>query len=118
MTVAVTYLHAYKWNYSNDITLILGTSQSRDGGQLLLARISGLPTAGPERERLKSLRDQVKQVLERNNSYTIFSPAIQVRITGSLFYNTAHAPGVMGPKGLKPKTSWIIQPVTAIDFKR
>ena len=46
VTVVATYLRAYKWNEGNDITLILGTSHSRDGGRFLVAKVSGLPTTG------------------------------------------------------------------------
>ena len=50
-------------------------------------------------------------------SYIKFTPAIPVKVQGSLFYDIDHEPGVIGPTGFRPKTAWEIHPVTDIEFE-
>jgi hypothetical protein len=83
--------------------------------------ISGLPASGPNRAPLKAARDAFKQFLGDNhitagNGYVKITPPIPVTITGSLFYDIDHAPGVVGPNGMRPSTAWEIHPVTELDF--
>ena len=33
-----------------------------------------------------------------------------------LIYDIDHAPGVVGPSGMRPRTSWEIHPVTKLDL--
>lgn len=119
--VTVTaYIYAAKFESDNDYHVILGTDSAGGIRSFMNAEISGLPRTGPARGALTSVRDQFKQFFASNplgTSYRLFDPPIAVRVTGSLFYDIDHAPGVVGPSGHRPKTAWEIHPVTGIDFE-
>lgn len=113
------YLYATKKESDNDYHLILGTSGS-GRHQFMTAEVSGLPDGGPDLARLKEARQQFKDYFAASpigTNYRRFTPPIPVTVSGSLFYDVDHRPGVVGPNGLKPKTSWEIHPVTTIRFE-
>lgn len=120
------YLYAAKKELDNDYHLILGTDPESNILVFLSAEISGLPSAGPFRERLRQPRTQFETFFAAknisfleglNHPYTRLSPPIRVMVTGSLFWNVDHSSGVVGPQGLRPKTNWEIHPVTEIEFR-
>lgn len=118
VSVKVCFLYAFKREASNDYHLIIGNNKTGQKTRFLSAFISGLPSDGPFRDQLQTPRMQFRHVVgEPSTRYLKLHPPLQVQITGSLFYNTSHQPGMLGPTGLKPATAWRIQPVTDIIFK-
>ena len=51
------------------------------------------------------------------DKYTGWGDAVPVYVAGSLFYDTEHKPGVVGPAFARPKTSWEIYPISKILFE-
>ena len=118
----VAFIHAASSEDDNDFHLIIGDSGMPP--TLLTAEISGLPVVGQASyASLKSARDQFKTFMQNHvemhgrDTFVRFNPPIPVRVTGSLFYDVAHAPGTVGPMGLRPQTAWEIHPITQIDFE-
>ena len=99
---------------------MLGTAPG-ESPRFINVEISGLPSSGQFRTPLKQVRDKFKAYLGTEISgsgYHKFVDApIPVTITGSLFYDIDHPPGVVGPTGMRPKTAWEIHPVTDIEFE-
>ncbi|MDB5389314.1 MAG: hypothetical protein JWM11_4960 [Planctomycetaceae bacterium] len=111
---------AIKKEPDNDFHVILASTGSASA-DFMNIEISGLPTTGPNRAPLAAVRASLRQFLTANgvnvtSSYIKFNPPIPVTVTGSLFYDIDHAPGVVGPSGMRPKTSWEIHPVTELTF--
>jgi hypothetical protein len=113
------FIYALKSESDNDFHMILGTDGSSGSTQFMNAEISGLPRTGPALTTLKAVRDKFKAQFDSDpisDRYHKFNPPIPVQVTGSTFYDVDHAPGVVGPTGMRPATSWEIHPVTNIDF--
>jgi hypothetical protein len=116
------YIYALKKEADNDYHVIIGDSPAADSPVFLTTEVSGIPNGGTDanRKRLVAARDQFKQVFNLGpvgpNSYNRLDKPARVRITGSLFWDVDHRPGAVGPVDLKPKTSWEIHPVSAIEF--
>jgi hypothetical protein len=113
------FIYAAKSESDNDFHLILGTNGTADTRQYLNGEVSGLPRTGPARATLSAVREKFKAQFASHpigSSYHQFNPPIPVRVSGSLFYDVDHAPGVVGPGNLKPTTSWEIHPITNIEF--
>lgn len=103
----------------NDFHLIICDDPTASAGDQFCfnVEVSGLPASGPHKSRLRMARTQFSSLLNNNlpgNSYRFYSPAIPVRVTGSLFYDVSHKPGAVGPKKFRPETAWEIHPVTEI----
>jgi hypothetical protein len=110
----------------NDYHMIVGTSP--DGGSIhyMNMEITGLPLGGPDRAKLRVPRDGLKQFLSDQQTrvgtsgYLRFEDPVPVRVTGSLFYDIDHRPGVVGsfkePKRV-PATAWEVHPVSEIVFE-
>jgi hypothetical protein len=110
-------LYASSRERDNDFHLILGTSDAAQTGDFINAEVSGLPTTGAFRAPLKQVRDDFKSFFGANlpgRSYDIYDRPIPVIVSGSLFWDIDHAPGVVGPPGYRPQTSWEIHPITHI----
>ena len=45
------------------------------------------------------------------------TPANIVKIRGSIFFDTDHAAGTVGPTGFRPATAWEIHPVIYLEFQ-
>ncbi|MDR3633198.1 MAG: hypothetical protein P4L84_05125 [Isosphaeraceae bacterium] len=118
--VTVTaFLFAVKSESDHDFHLILGTDTDASAADYMNAEVSGLPDTGPSRAALRSVRDKFKSQFAGahiGTSYHHFDPPIPVTISGSLFYDIDHAPGVVGPAGQRPKTSWEVHPITDIEI--
>ncbi len=91
----------------------------------MLMEISGLPLSGPNREKLRAPRDAFKDFARISYGsgsfdkagYLRFDRPTPVTITGSLFYDIDHQPGVVGPVGWRPRTTWEVHPITEIVFR-
>jgi hypothetical protein len=116
------FIHAFKKEGDHDYHMILGDGPNADNPVYLNVEVSGIPVGGTNANRMKliAVRDEFKQAFNLGKTgpagYKQPVEPIAVRITGSLFWDVDHAPGVVGPGNLKPKTSWEIHPVSAIEF--
>ncbi|HKB04407.1 MAG TPA: hypothetical protein VKD90_19445 [Gemmataceae bacterium] len=122
------WLYAVKKEQNdNDYHLIVGTDPAAEPVRYMNMEITGLPLGGVHREALKAPRQALKDYLQAHHhtvttstGYFRFEDPVPVRITGSLFYDIDHAPGVVGsfkePKRV-PATAWEVHPVTEIVFE-
>jgi hypothetical protein len=115
------FIHAFKKEGDNDYHVILGDGSDAENPVYLNVEVSGIPVSGTNanRKRLVAVREEFKQTFRLSSTgptgYKRPHQPIPVRITGSLFWDVDHAPGVVGPGDLKPKSSWEIHPVSAIE---
>lgn len=115
----VAWIHAIKYEADQDWHIIAGSSANAATATFFNCEVSGLPpSSSPHRAQLLAARKGLDVVLDHNlpiaETYRKFSPAIKVRITGSIFFDIDHKAGVVGPTGMRPKTAWEIHPVTEI----
>jgi hypothetical protein len=120
VSVTTAYLYAIKRESDNDYHMIIGNST--DSTQLLNCESSGLPSHSySSYNTIKAVRTYLKSYFGTDfcgvTSYTKFTPPLPITILkGSLFYDIDHAPGTIGPAGLRPNTSWEIHPLNSIHF--
>jgi hypothetical protein len=79
---------------------------------------TGLISSSPQK--LKDVRKAIVDFMGGgfcSAKYQKFSPGIPLELEGSLFYDTEHKPGIVGPSDARPKTSWEIHPISNIIFK-
>jgi len=110
------FMYAISREDDNDYHLILGDAK----GNYLTAECSGLPEQrSASYSRLEKPRNVLKSYFGSvcMANYRKFNPAVEVEVTGSLFFDTDHDAGTVGPLGMRPKTAWEIHPVTNIVFK-
>jgi hypothetical protein len=113
------YIYASSKEKDNDYHVVLGSADASRTGTFMNAEISGLPT-GSFRQRLTVPRQAFNEFFGNDlpgRSYAIYDPPISVTVTGSLFYDVDHLPGVVGPDGYKPQTAWEIHPISTIVFE-
>lgn len=118
----VAYIHAIKHESGsggdNDFHVMLGSSSTPNAGIFLTAEASGLPPDGPHRSLLANARQELLSIVGScpcNGRFMQVSPPIRVRVTGSLFFDGAHAIGAVGPAYAKPFTVWEIHPILSIE---
>ncbi|MDB6065486.1 MAG: hypothetical protein JWR26_1694 [Pedosphaera sp.] len=120
VVVTSGFIYAIAKESDNDYHIILGTAP---GGtpQFMNVEVSGLPSTGAFRAPLKQVRDKFQSffgtAIAGSGYHKMVGDPVPVRVTGSLFYDIDHAPGAVGPTGLKPTTAWEIHPVTDIVFE-
>jgi hypothetical protein len=112
------YLVATKKENDNDYHLILASRPNGDG-PYLTAEVSGLPRMGTAKDKtaLQAARTQYRTLLQGHlpgPRYKLVEPPLPVTVTGSLFYDMDHAPGVVGTGNFVPRTSWEIHPISSI----
>jgi hypothetical protein len=117
------FIYAAKLEMSNDYACILGVDPKQPA-RFMMVRVSGLPAADSSSfAELEKARNQFKAFLGSRGlkfpglGYTKYDPPVPVQVTGSLFFNTAHRPGVVGPTGMQPQTTWEIHPVADLEYK-
>lgn len=114
------WIVATKREEDNDYHIILADD---DGKTFLTAEMSGLPEQGGKlnRKRLADARatfeDFVATEGRNANKYIGWGDPVPVYVEGSLFYDTEHKPGVVGPKFARPATSWEIHPISKVLFE-
>jgi hypothetical protein len=118
-TLKNIYLKAYKREEDNDYHLILTDSS---GTIFFNAEVSALPaTSAASYQTLKTVRNNFNTFPGSANcggSYVKFDTPIRiVKLKGSIFFDSDHAAGTVGPTGFRPKTAWEIHPVTFIEFE-
>jgi hypothetical protein len=122
------FIYAFTKEKDNDYHVILGDAPGTNPPVFLNVEVSGLPVGGTAAnlKTLTGVRNDFKDAFQVGETgpkgYQILGDAtgqptpVPVRITGSLFWDVDHKPGVVGPGDLKPKTSWEIHPVSKIEF--
>lgn len=113
------YIYGTKSEADNDYHIIIGDGD----GRFMNVEMSGLPETGTKKNRrtLASARDTFESFVEaegrKTRTYTGWGDPVPVYIAGSLFYDTEHRPGKVGPSWARPKSSWEIHPISRILFE-
>lgn len=114
------WIYAIKYEADQDWHIIAGSDPSKTQQTYFNTEVSGLPSSStkafqPLLEVRQSLADILENDLPSGSGYHSYEKnPIPVIIEGSLFYDIDHAPGVVGPSGRRPKTSWEIHPITRL----
>jgi hypothetical protein len=117
------WIYAIKYEADQDWHVIIGTDPSTTSKTFFNAEVSGLPSQSSAAfETLLKVRQQLANILDNDlpqeGSYRKYEDPIPVLIGGSLFYDIDHAPGIVGPTGMRPRTAWEIHPITSLDLKQ
>ena len=119
VTLKNVFLKAYNREKDNDYHLILCNSAQTI---FFNAEISGLPGSSTASfQVLKNVRSIFETFPGEKNcggTYVKFTDPVKIlKIKGSIFFDTDHAAGRIGPLGFRPETAWEIHPVTLIQFE-
>jgi hypothetical protein len=120
VTVNTAYIFVLYRESDNDYHIIVGSDVDTTKALLMNIEVSGLPDSlSPDFDVLKAVRGKITGKFGKICSKKVIciDDPVKVSITGSLFYDIDHKPGIVGHKNLKPKTAWEIHPVTDIVFK-
>jgi hypothetical protein len=115
------FICAIKYEADQDWHIIGAADADCDGPTFFNFEVSGLPkSSAASHDQLLDARNQLADLLDHDlpgpgtyRQYKETGP-IPVIIQGSLFYDVDHVAGVVGPQGMRPKTSWEVHPVTSI----
>ena len=111
------FLFAAKHEPDGDFHLLVCGAAVFDPTQAMNMEVSGIPDNEFAEVLFAVRRSFLTQIHHKlGDRYTIYNPPIPVHITGSLFYDIDHRPGVVGPTkpvDLRPSTAWEIHPVTS-----
>lgn len=117
VTLNNVYMIAYAREKDNDYHLILTNAEKT---LFFNVEISALPAnASSGYAALKAVRQKFEQFPGSLNCgrYTRFSEPVLIRkLKGSVFFDSDHKAGTVGPQGFRPQTAWEIHPVTDIQF--
>jgi hypothetical protein len=114
------WIVATKNEDDNDYHIMLS---NQDGSIIFNAEMSGIPPTGSKtnRKKLFNARAVFEAFVEkdgrRTGSYTGWGDAMPVYVEGSLFFDSEHKPGKVGPAFARPKSSWEIHPISKIVFE-
>ena len=114
------WIVATKGESDNDCHVMLSNA---DGSTIFNAEVSGIPDTGAKdnRKRLFDARATFEAFVAQDGrttgNYTGWGDAVPVYVEGSLFYDTEHKPGAVGPAFARPKSAWEIHPVTKVLFE-
>lgn len=115
--IGKVYLYAVKKEADNDYHLILENQPS--GNVFFTAEVSGLPArSDPAYRDIEKVRAVIEDTLKPpcSGNYHLCNDRM-ISISGSMFYDVDHKPGIVGPAGHHPVTAWEIHPVSAITFR-
>lgn len=118
ITIERAYIYAIKHEPDKDFHVIIG---DKEGKHFFNIEVSGLPEEDQhDFGKLLAVRLSVQSFFDKrvriSEKYNKPDPPIPVRVSGSLFYDIDHAPGIVGPAGYRPNTSREIHPVSKIEF--
>jgi hypothetical protein len=114
------WIVATKREEDNDYHIMLSNG---DGSIIFNAEMSGIPNTGTKvnRKRIHDARAGFESFIGENGrstgNYTGWGDAVPVYVEGSLFYDTEHAPGKVGPAFARPASAWEIHPIADIRFE-
>jgi hypothetical protein len=119
MVRVAAWIYAIKYEDDNDWHLITGTDPDAGDAHYLNAEVAGLPArTAPAYPTLLAARQCLARVLDDDlpgpGKYRRYDPPIGIALEGALFYDIDHAPGVVGPAGMRPTTAWEVHPVTSL----
>jgi len=120
VSVKTAYIFVIYREGDNDYHTIIGSNSDTSKAILMNVEVSGLPDkSSPNYNVMKDIRDKIVGKFGKicSTKKLFINKPIKISISGSLFYDIDHKPGVVGYKNLKPKTAWEIHPVTDIVFK-
>jgi hypothetical protein len=119
----VAYLFAVAKEKDNDFHLIVDDDGDIQDGAKMNVEVSGIPSDSPDVATIRRVRNDFKAHFEGDppTKYTDASGRFPFRpkrvlIEGSLFFDTDHPAGTVGPEGYRPKSAWEIHPVRRIEF--
>ena len=119
VTVKNIYLKAYNREKDNDYHLIIC-----DSAQTLFfnAEVSALPASSANSfQTLKNVRNKFEAFpgeKKCGSKYIQFETPLKIlQLKGSIFFDSDHPAGTVGPAGAKPNTAWEIHPITFIQFE-
>ena len=114
------WIVATKGESDNDYHVMLSNA---DGSIIFNAEVSGIPDTGSKgnRKRLFDARASFEAFVEQDGrktgKYTGWGDPVPVYVEGSLFYDTEHQRGAVGPAFARPKSAWEIHPVSKVLFE-
>jgi hypothetical protein len=118
VTLTNAYLVAYARESDNDYHLIITNA---GGTRFFNVELSGLPsTNAASYQKLRAARNYFDENLGAPScgGYVFFDTPLRIKkLTGSLFFDTDHPAGAVGPQGYKPERAWEIHPVSTIEFE-
>jgi hypothetical protein len=119
VTLKNVFLKAYNREKDNDYHLIICNSEQT---MFFNAEVSALPgSSAASFQAIKNLRTIFETFPGEKNcggTYVKFPVPIKIlKLKGSIFFDTDHAAGTVGPTGFRPETAWEIHPVTLIQFE-
>jgi hypothetical protein len=114
------WIVATKGEDDNDYHIML----SDDDDKIIFnAEMSGIPDTGSKanRKRLFNARSTFEAFVaedgRKTSNYVGWGDPVLVYVEGSLFYDTEHKPGAVGPAFARPKSAWEIHPISKILFE-
>ena len=115
------WIYAIKYETDSDWHVIIGTDPSAGSKVFFNAEVSGLPPqTSAAHDTLLKVRNQLAEILDndlpKTGNYHKYEEQIPVSVQGSIFYDIDHAPGVVGPTEMRPKTAWEIHPITNLEL--
>jgi len=121
VTIKTAFIFVIYREGDNDYHMIIGSNGDTSRAVLMNVEISGLPEkSSSDYETLKNVRQIIVEkfgMISSTKKLCVNNP-LEISVSGSLFYDIDHKPGVVGYRNLKPKTAWEIHPVTDIKFKK
>jgi hypothetical protein len=109
------WVYAVKLEDDGDFHVIIGTNPKHPPRSFLNVEVTGLPPQPTaDTAKLRTVRQELLDLLGQYPRYTYarLSAPLPVEVQGSLFYDIDHAPGTVGPNGMRPESAWEIHPVT------
>jgi len=120
VSINTAYIFLIYREADNDYHIIIGSNPDTSRAVLMNIEVSGLPNeSSKDYDVMKRVREAIVDKFGKVCSakkFCINNP-VKITVTGSLFYDIDHKPGVVGYKNLKPKTAWEVHPVSEIVFK-
>ncbi|MBL7927153.1 MAG: hypothetical protein JNK61_09610 [Bacteroidia bacterium] len=120
ITIQTAYIYAVSREDDNDFHVIVGDTLPYNASKSINVELSGLPNPpNAASDSLQNARTSFEAFMGEkcSGAYTLFNPPIPIKVSGSLFYDVDHAPGIIGTGIFKPNTSWELHPVSQIIFK-
>jgi hypothetical protein len=119
VTVMAAYIFVIYREGDNDYHIIIGSNSDTSKAILMNVEVSGLPDHSSQNyEVINGIREKIVGKFGKicTTKKLFITNPVKISVSGSLFYDIDHKPGIVGYKNLKPKTAWEIHPVTDIVF--
>jgi hypothetical protein len=120
ITIDNAYIYAVSREDDNDYHVIIADTLPYDSSRSINVEFSGLPNPSNQAtDSIQNARVTFESFMGEkcSGAYTKFNPPVAIKVSGSLFYDVDHAPGIIGTGIYKPNTSWELHPVSFIMFK-